>query len=630
MDEARDRRPDDAPGARSRRTRAAILALAVALVGGVVAILFRHSEPREEERGESTTPSNARVDPTAPGPRRQRAAPEQAAPSGAGDAVAPASIAEGSTAVSVEVVTEDGRICREGTVAFEAPNDQVMKRAMAPLKYLGDASLAAGNPVVLRDLPDLMDGLDVEATALVPGQATATAQFTIRAHRAATARIVVPRGRSAEVRVVDAETDAPVARASVVSLTEAARRRAEASALRGTTGPGAAMTDADGRCIVTGLGSGEHELEIRATGYRRTTLKWSVGVVTARAERVQGKGTVFVTVIDPDGKPAPNIVVEEMNGDRNAKTGSDGRARFDDVAAGPAFFRFELPLGNDFDRWQEKMDAGLTLVADVEVTPGGSHEVQLGMPRPATSFEGRLVGEDGSPIPGVEIALFADLGIHRATTDEAGYVRLPAVPASKVSAFVKLDDRADWVFDDVEVKAGERGAATWTLGSASVRGRVVRADTGKPVSGAAIRVSGPLNGLTSTDGRGGFAFARARAGRYRIGVEAPSDPGYGARLVEVTVPSEREVLIELVRCGEVVVRYSSADRAALRDARIVLTSADGTSPTLQVAESGDGDLVARNVPPGRYEIVVELSGRRRTFPVEVKGDEKAVVEIGAP
>ena len=327
-----------APDAPPRRARTTALAHAIALLGTVVAVLVWRTECGPDVRSEATSPPDVTIDPVAPVPARQRAAQEPSAVNARTDASAPAPIAEGTTAVSIEVVTEDGRACGEGTVAFKASNLQLMERGMAPLKYLGDASLAAGNPVVLRDLPDSMDGLDVEATATVPGLAVASARLTIRARRVTSVRLTVAPGRTAEVRVLESGTDAPVADASVVSLTDAALRRVDVKALRGSDGAGVARSDAEGRCVVGGLGSGEHEFEVDAPGYRRATVKWSEGVVTVRLDRVQGTGTVSVTVIDPDGHPAPGIVVEQMQSDRTATTGVDGRARFDDVPVGLAFF----------------------------------------------------------------------------------------------------------------------------------------------------------------------------------------------------------------------------------------------------------------------------------------------------
>ena len=624
MDEAGDPRSDGPP----RRARSIAPWLVLAVLAVVIAVWASRPQTSTDGPSEPATQPDSSVPRPPTGPRTRKAAPDEPAARAESDAAA--TIAEGTTAVSIDVVTEDGSVCREGTVTFKAPNVQLMQRGMAPLKYLRDASLVAANPVVLRDLPDDMDGLDVEATALVPGMASATEKFTVRAHRVTSVRMVVPRGRSAEVRVLESETEVPVAGASVVSLTEAERRRVDTRTLRGTNGSGAAVTDPEGKCVVGGLGSGEHEFVIDARDHRRTKAKWSAGPLIVRLDRVKGTGTVNVTVLDPDGKPAPDIVVEQVNADRKATTGPDGRVRFDDVPAGLAFFRFEFPSGAEFDRWQSKMDAGLALLTEVDVAPGGTHEVELGMRRTAASFDGRLVAEDGSPIAGARITLMADLGIHRGTTDEAGFVRLPDVAASKVLAFVEVDPRTDWIFGDVEVKAGERATATWTLGSATLRGRVVQGAESTAVAQAVVRVSGPLSGRTSTDFQGGFAFTRARPGTYRVEIDAASSPGYAARPVDLTVPSEKETVIELVRCGAIVVRFAAADRSSLRDAKIVLTSAAGAAPDLSRPESGDGDLVAHNVLPGRYEVVVETAGRRRTFPAEVKGGETTVVEVGAP
>jgi hypothetical protein len=645
MDEAQLHTSDD-PRRRTRTIVSWIVVALLAVIVGVVAVLSPRRQGTPEDSRDAAPQADSTETRRSAGPRSRDESTEirrsaglrprgdsQETPSAQEEQDSAARIADGSTAVTVHVVTEDGHACREGTVAFKCPGLKLLRRGTAPLELPRDAPLADGNPVVLVDLPDDMDDLDVVATALVPGMAAATAQFTVSAQQVTSVRIVVPKGRSAEVRVIESETDVPIAGASVVSLTEAERRRVQPRELGGTSGLGAAVADLDGKCVVGGLGPGEHEFVVDAPGHRRAEVKWSQGVLKVRLDRVAGTGSVNVTVIAPDGNPAADTVVEEMNGDRRETTGPDGRARFDDVPAGLAFFCLDLESFSSADslrRWREKMESGLALMAQVDVAPGGSHEVELGMRRPAASFEGRLVTEDGSPISGMSVMLMADLAIHRATTDEAGFVRLPEVAPSNLIALVSPTDDISWVFDAVEVKQGERATVTWTLGSITVRGRVIRGVDRAPVAGAKVFASGPLAGGTTTDDKGEFTFARARAGIYRVTVNAKSSPGYRAYPVEVTIPAETATVIELVQCGEIVVRFLTGDRASLRDAKIVLTSATIHAPDLRPPESGDGDLVARKVLPGRYDVVVELGGRRRAFPAEVKGGETTLVEVGAP
>jgi hypothetical protein len=550
------------------------------------------------------------------------------------EADAVAEFEEGTTAVTVRVVTEDGQACREGTVAFKPSLFTRIRRGTASLEHLHDASLAGGNPVVLADLPDDMDDLGFEATALVPGMASATAEFTVRARQVTSVELVVPKGRSAEVRVIESETGAPVAGASVVSLTEAERRGVPPRGLRGTSGLGAAVADPDGTCVVGGLGPDEHEFLVDAPGHRRAKAKWSAAALTVRLERITGTGTVTVTVLAPDGNPAAGVVVEQANSDRTETTGPDGRARFDDVPDGLALFSLQfdsLVMRDDFRSSTEKLRSGFAMMAHVEVVPGGSHEVEMGMRRAAAGFEGRLVTEDGSPIGGVKVSLLTDfVALHDTTTDEAGFVRLLEVASSALIVLVNLAEGTTWMFEPIEVKQGERATATWTLGSIELRGRLIEGAGRTPVAGAKVFASGPLSGSTTTDAKGEFAFTRARAGSYRVEVHAESTAGLGAHPVDVTIPAEKAVVIELVRCGEIVVRFHASDRAALRGAEVLLTSAEAETPDLSPPDSGDDDLVAHDVVPGRYEVVVELAGRRRVFPAEVKSGETTVVEVRAP
>jgi hypothetical protein len=535
------------------------------------------------------------------------------------------------TSVSIEVVTEDGNRCSAGELRFKGDPLQMMRRGMSPLKHLHDASLADANPVVLGNLPDDMDGLDVEVLALVPDLTSAVGSFTVRLHQTTAVRIVARQGQSLEVRVFESDGVVPIEGASVVSVTEVERHSIEPSDVRGKVGPGSAATDRDGACLVRELGPGEHRFEIDAADHVRAEVTWSAGPLVVRLERVRGLGTVVVKVFGPDSRPAAGIAVEMMGTDRRVTTGADGVAMFNEVPAGLNFYRFTLPSGPEAAAWIEKVMSGLALMAKVHVDPGGHHVVGLGMQPSAASFEGRIVTEDGTPIAGAEFSVMADLAIFRATSDIEGVVRVPEVPPSeKLLAFVEVGSGAQWVFDDIEMRDGRPLARTWTLGTTVIRGRVVKGVAKTPAFGARLRVSGPLSGLTSTSVDGSFEFSRARVGTYRVEVNPASTGGFGARPVEVEVPAATGLVIELIECGSVAVRFPASERTALRDAKIELSAANGDQYSLRDSKEGDADLVANYVLPGTYQIKVDVAGRVRTFQTDVSSGATAVVEVRVP
>ena len=86
----------------------------------------------------------------------------------------------------------------------------------------------------------------------------------------------------------------------------------------------------------------------------------------------------------------------------------------------------------------------------------------------------------------------------------------------------------------------------------------------------------------------------------------------------------------MVPTGGVAVNFRPSDREALQGARIRLRSADGERATLRGWRGCYADLVAGGLVPGSYEVVVELGGRARRFPVEVRARESEVVEVTRP
>jgi hypothetical protein len=432
------------------------------------------------------------------------------------------------------------------------------------------------------------------------------------------------------VRVVEEDGETPVAGASVVSLTEATTRELDVLELIGRPGPGSAVTDVDGRCEVGGLSAGEHVFDVRAPGHEQVAATWSEGPLLVRLARVAGVGTVEVTVFGPDGKPASGIEVELRGDGRKATTGPDGRALFDEVPAGARFVNFTMPFErSDIDAWAERMRDGMRVLAPVAVDPGGRHRVALGWVPGTASFEARLVGADGAPVVGVEVTLFVDLAIHKATSDADGFIRLADLTPGKLTwTFVDLGT-VNWTIPDVEVDEHQRETRTWTFGAATLRGRVVQGPERKPVEGAKVAAQGPMLGVGDTDASGRFEFPRASAGKYRISART-KDRRLATRTDESVAPSDSEVVLELIETGRLVVRFAASDRSLLRDATFKARAKDGAAPKLRRQKSGEDDLVAEHVLPGAYEVVVELAGRTRAFPVEVKGGATAIVEVRAP
>lgn len=589
--------------------------------------------------GASSSSQRARIDATDASAATDVAEPPPAAAEDAAPPSAPAG-------VSVEVVDEDGNHLHDGVVKLEMANvlqlaDFGVEKYTKHQGRLGETQLGASNPMVIGDLPAELDGLEVAATARVPGlPPTARATFVLHAGSVESVRLVASRPRSALVRVVDRTTGAPVAGASVISSTELERRGLDAAAARGKTGPGSTVTGDDGSCSLGDLGGGEHRIVVDRSGYARAVSTWSGGDVSVRLEPQGADGTIVVTVTGHDGRPFEGIGVTLYDTDRVVKTDATGRAVFDAVA--PGFFHVSIDTGQWFEAvraggWKEH---GETL-RNAVLEPGRTCEVALGFVRAASAIDGRVVGEDGTPAAGVVVKL---LGMSTpmqadATTDADGRMRFDRLTGGRYMARIVADDGETWWVGRVDVSAEAHAERTWTLGANVVRGRVVSGPERVPVSGVEVHVIGPADAsaapganafhfaTTKSGPDGRFEFRHARTGTFQLSAQKDDS---GARRADVAAPRDEDVVLELAPHGHIAVRFAKEDRESLLTAKLRLFTADGEDAGDFGDAEGDDDLVSGGLVPGRYEIDVSLGARTRRFSVEVRSGETSRVEITAP
>ncbi len=100
----------------------------------------------------------------------------------------------------------------------------------------------------------------------------------------------------------------------------------------------------------------------------------------------------------------------------------------------------------------------------------------------------------------------------------------------------------------------------------------------------------------------------------------------------VTVPMQEEVVVELKKLGRIALRFAEYDRVKLRTAEVWLYESGEKIYSVTKFEPGTGeeDLVAEGLAPGRYEVEVTVGEAEVRFTVEVKGGETSVHEVRAP
>ncbi|MEZ6194111.1 MAG: carboxypeptidase-like regulatory domain-containing protein [Planctomycetota bacterium] len=173
---------------------------------------------------------------------------------------------EMGTSLTVVVKEPDGKLAREGHVAFrlKIPFDPELMAALSGLSDLQTPQdLAKQNPIVLRGLPLALLEIPAPEIRAYRGDfvtKTATAKLAKGDNRVIL--LTLERGREIAVTVRDAESR-PVAGVEVVSLTERRARKLD----RKDADPAArAVTDAEGRCVLRGLGAEEQKLSFRREG----------------------------------------------------------------------------------------------------------------------------------------------------------------------------------------------------------------------------------------------------------------------------------------------------------------------------------------------------------------------------
>ncbi len=551
-----------------------------------------------------------------------------AEPDGA-DAAALANLEAGSITLTVEVVDEAGNLVRTGHAHLNVaglPDFDVMER-LAPWKSLLDPqSLADANPIVVQGLPDFAHGIEIEAGATVPGFAPArlrTAKLAVGA--GATIRVVVVPERNAALSVVDAESGGPVAGAEILFLTELDRREIDAATPPPAPAPGIGLTDASGRAVVSGLGEGPHEVEVRARGYAARVLENVAvrGGTVVKMVPQRAIGSIIVDVRAPDGSAAVgqrvNLSVTGRDTDRVGTIDATGRCRFDEIPVG--LQAAALDIGD----WVQHVLAGDAAPADtaltemVDVVAGGEHLLRLGVLPAAAQMTVDVVRSDGAPLADMHVEIHGPL-VKDLLSDEKGRVIFEGLPAGAYSVHVQNgDDATEWIAKrDVVIATGSPAHVRVVGGERRVSGRVVVADTEQSAHRVGVFVTDDTGRflLLWTDRDGRFSFGGALSGGMTISFSAGGDLVTEIVRVDVAAATDPEPLAVRLRAGgSVLVVPKSGDMSTYR-----VVQGQDQAPQARVTD--DGNHRVRGLPAGAFTLEVVRDGA-------VVGTHSVTIRVGA-
>ncbi|MFD1368775.1 carboxypeptidase regulatory-like domain-containing protein [Actinoplanes sichuanensis] len=298
---------------------------------------------------------------------------------------------------------------------------------------------------------------------------------------------------------------------------------------------GGTATDADGRYRLTGIGEGP----VKVSFQTETLIQWAPqelsqeagqvfqvsdgGVLTVDARRLP-TGVVEGTVTGADGSPAAwlQVDVHELAGDSRAQTYTDDAGRYrvtvwagdQHVGFGPDSARQWAPRSaTEENAGTFAVAAGATVRVDETLLPTGT-------------FQGRITGVDGSPLPWIEVLLFAgERRIYGGFTGDDGGFSFPALPGDYVVAF-QADPNGAVQYIPGAVDRAKARVYTLAAGQtiladdsvlkpAAMSGRLVAADGGAK---AEFQVY-----LTSTDDEHTYGTSTGSDGSWRIDDVRPGD-----------------------------------------------------------------------------------------------------------
>ncbi len=350
----------------------------------------------------------------------------------------------------------------------------------------------------------------------------------------------------------------------------------------------------------------------------------------AATRRAAGGATLAGLVLDEALEPAPgvDVVIRRTASEKNTAvsdtpqtvtTGTDGTFAADGLPFGS--YSLLATRGN------------LAAVCDAQTGPfrPGVNDMTLQL-RPAHSLAGRISNTQGEPVAGAEVTVLylPPMGLMRqqgrpgspeeaaralplvAQSEDQGTFEFDRVPVSRALVAVKAEGYAPYISELIQLPAA--GVAI-TLGlGGSLAGRVLQADTGEPLSGFALRVSGPTMADTHeamTNDSGEYECAGLRPGEYTI---APADTLWAnsgsAPRVKLGMDEQRSGLeLRVAQAGIIRGRvYDEETGEGVPGAAVILRpNLMGYGASVNTDNNGAYEM--SGVPPGEHTLALRVQNR---------------------
>ena len=250
-------------------------------------------------------------------------------------------------------------------------------------------------------------------------------------------------------------------------------------------------TSADGRFTLSGLRKGTHRVEVAARGYPPRTVEVTVPAPNNEPARIAlaGSEKLVGQVVDAVRKtPVKEAEVRVADGRWKTKTDEQGRFEIAKLPSGPVSL--------------EVIGRGYRAATSEPTLSSGASPVEITL-RGATVLSGTVTSLfDQQPIAGADVRLEGTTTLQK--SDAEGKFRFEDVVAGMARVNVSADgyqpenaERETRTDEETPVPVALRGAA-------KLSGRVVTAESGRPIEKAVIEIVGTDRKLT-TDALGEFA-----------------------------------------------------------------------------------------------------------------------------
>ncbi len=524
--------------------------------------------------------------------------------------VAGVTVEEGATAEGVDV-----RLARGGTISGRVLEDRTGKPVLEASVRAEPASGGGGMRMMMLDddgptVTDAegrfqLEGLASGAytlTATHPDWTEETERVELKDHPAS---VEIRLGRGGSIGGAVLAGGRGVAGAAV-SLSAAGQLSL------GPFGSGqSAITDEGGRFRFDRLSAGRYSLvaSLRSQASAPVEAVLQAGESSQEVSLVLAEGATIRGVVTGLAERARANVMVSANGPEeyfaNARTGGDGTFEFTGAPKGPISLRASSG---------DLAGGSRTATAQVVIAEGQTEAAVEIVFEPGFRVEGQVT-RGGRAVTDAIVLAMPDGGGGRQSsdrTDETGAFRLEGVPEGTYTLIASSMGGAGGSIRKAGVKVTGDLTIDLEAPPARIAGRVVEAESGRPVAEALVRVeqggSGPFAMMASdSDSSGRFALESLEPRSYRVTVTKPS---YQAETRDVVASEDSDLTFELRR-GEgvgLVVRDGMFG-TPLRGVLVrVLDPRGATVFTGSVSLDSEGRGDIPSLKPGRYEIRVGADG----------------------